>query len=123
MSETLSRRQIAPNDGYRAHYPTFSLSSGPTSPTLSLRRPHLDGKADDLATGKKSASRRPPVPAAYQERRRSKPASTSTANGRTTAEAVELAALAKAQGLVTAIGLQARVNSAVIHLKELVAAG
>jgi predicted dehydrogenase len=43
--------------------------------------------------------------------------------GRTTAEAVELAALAKAQGLVTAIGLQARVNPAVMHLKELVAAG
>jgi len=43
--------------------------------------------------------------------------------GRTTAEAVELAALAKAQGLVTAIGLQARVNPAVMYLKELVAAG
>ena len=43
--------------------------------------------------------------------------------GRTTAEAVELAALAKAQGLVTAVGLQARVNPAVMHLKELVEAG
>ncbi len=43
--------------------------------------------------------------------------------GRTTAEAVELAALAKAKGLVTAIGLQARVNPAVMHLKELVASG
>jgi predicted dehydrogenase len=43
--------------------------------------------------------------------------------GRTTAEAVELAALAKAKGLTTAIGLQARVNPAVMHLKELVAAG
>jgi predicted dehydrogenase len=43
--------------------------------------------------------------------------------GRTTAEAVELAALAKAKGLVTAVGLQARVNPALIHLKELVAAG
>src|SRR5580693_6551558 len=43
--------------------------------------------------------------------------------GRTTAEAVELAALAKAKGLVTAIGLQARVNPAVMHMKELVAAG
>src|SRR6201996_7623713 len=32
--------------------------------------------------------------------------------GRTTAEAVELADLAKAKGLVTAIGLQARVNPA-----------
>ena len=43
--------------------------------------------------------------------------------GRTTEEAVELAALAKANGLVTAVGLQARVNPAVMHLKELVAAG
>jgi predicted dehydrogenase len=43
--------------------------------------------------------------------------------GRTTAEAVELAALSKAKGLVTAIGLQARVNPAVMYLKELVAAG
>ncbi len=43
--------------------------------------------------------------------------------GRTTAEAVELTALAKAQGLVTAIGLQARVNPAIMHLKELVEAG
>jgi predicted dehydrogenase len=43
--------------------------------------------------------------------------------GRTTAEAEELAALAKARGLVTAIGLQARVNPALIYLKELVVAG
>jgi predicted dehydrogenase len=43
--------------------------------------------------------------------------------GRTTAEAVELAALAQANGLVTAVGLQARVNPAVMHMKELVAAG
>jgi predicted dehydrogenase len=43
--------------------------------------------------------------------------------GRTTAEAVELAALAKANGLVTAVGLQARVNPTLMHLKELVAAG
>ncbi len=43
--------------------------------------------------------------------------------GRTTAEAVELAALAKAKGLVTAVGLQARVNPAVMHIKELVEAG
>jgi predicted dehydrogenase len=43
--------------------------------------------------------------------------------GRTTAEAVELAALARAGGLVTAVGLQARVNPAVIHMKELVEAG
>jgi predicted dehydrogenase len=43
--------------------------------------------------------------------------------GRTTAEAVELASLAKAQGLVTAVGLQARVNPAMMHMKELVAGG
>jgi len=43
--------------------------------------------------------------------------------GRTTAEAEELAALAKAKGLITAIGLQARVNPALMHMKELVEAG
>src|SRR5881227_1334296 len=43
--------------------------------------------------------------------------------GRTTAEAVELAALANSRGLVTAVGLQARVNPALMHLKELVAGG
>src|SRR5260221_3401213 len=43
--------------------------------------------------------------------------------GRTTAEAVELAQLARAQGLVTAVGLQARVNPAIMHLKGLVDAG
>jgi predicted dehydrogenase len=43
--------------------------------------------------------------------------------GRTTAEAMELAALAKARWLVTAVGLQARVNPALLHMKELVEAG
>jgi predicted dehydrogenase len=43
--------------------------------------------------------------------------------GRTTPEAVELAALAKTNGLVTAVGLQARVNPAVMHMRELVEAG
>src|SRR5512143_3498326 len=43
--------------------------------------------------------------------------------GRTTAEAVELAALAKTKGLATAVGLQARVNPAVMHMKELIASG
>ena len=43
--------------------------------------------------------------------------------GRTTAEAVELAALAEAKGLVTAVGLQARVNPALMYLKEQIAAG
>jgi predicted dehydrogenase len=42
--------------------------------------------------------------------------------GRTTAEAVELTALAKDRGLVTAIGLQARVNPAMMHMRELIAA-
>src|SRR6201997_1253403 len=39
--------------------------------------------------------------------------------GRTTAEATELAALAKTRGLVTAVGLQARVNPALMHMQEL----
>jgi predicted dehydrogenase len=43
--------------------------------------------------------------------------------GRTTAEAAELAALAKANRLVTAVGLQARVNPALMYLKEQVEAG
>src|SRR5438270_5986625 len=43
--------------------------------------------------------------------------------GRTTAEAAELAALAEAKGLVTAVGLQARVNPAVMYMKEQIAAG
>lgn len=43
--------------------------------------------------------------------------------GRTTAEAVELAALAKANRLVTAVGLQARVNPTLLYMKEQVEAG
>ncbi len=43
--------------------------------------------------------------------------------GRTTAEAVELSALAKSKKLVTAVGLQARVNPAVMYMKELLEAG
>jgi predicted dehydrogenase len=43
--------------------------------------------------------------------------------GRTTEEAIELAALAKSKGLTTAIGLQARANPALIHMRDLVAAG
>jgi predicted dehydrogenase len=43
--------------------------------------------------------------------------------GRTTAEAVELSALADANGLVTAVGLQARVNPTLMHIKDLVTAG
>jgi predicted dehydrogenase len=43
--------------------------------------------------------------------------------GRTTVEAAELAAMAGANGLVTAIGLQARVNPALLHMRELVDTG
>jgi predicted dehydrogenase len=43
--------------------------------------------------------------------------------GRTTAEGVELAILAQTQGVVTAVGLQARVNPAVMYMKELVDGG
>jgi predicted dehydrogenase len=43
--------------------------------------------------------------------------------GKNTAEAVELADLAKAKGLVTAVGLQARVHPALVHMKELVESG
>ena len=43
--------------------------------------------------------------------------------GRTTAEAVELSALAKARGLVTAVGLQARVNPTLLYMKEQIEAG
>ena len=43
--------------------------------------------------------------------------------GRTTAEAVELSALANANGLVTAVGLQARVNPALMHMREQIESG
>jgi predicted dehydrogenase len=43
--------------------------------------------------------------------------------GRTTAEAIELADLAKTRRLITAVGLQARVNPALMHMKELLEAG
>src|ERR1700758_204568 len=43
--------------------------------------------------------------------------------GRTTAEALELAAIAPANRLVTAVGLQARVNPALMYMKEQVDAG
>jgi len=43
--------------------------------------------------------------------------------GRTTAEAIELADLARRKGLVSAVGLQARVNPALLHAKELVESG
>jgi predicted dehydrogenase len=43
--------------------------------------------------------------------------------GQTTAEAVELAALANARQLVTAVGVQARVNPGLMHMKEQLEAG
>jgi len=43
--------------------------------------------------------------------------------GRTTAEAEELAALAKAKGVLTVVGLQSRVNPALAYMKEQIEAG
>lgn len=43
--------------------------------------------------------------------------------GKTAAEAIELSALAKDRGLVTAVGLQARVNPTLMHMKEQIEAG
>ena len=43
--------------------------------------------------------------------------------GRNTAEAEELAALAKAKGVQTAVGLQSRVSPALLYVKELIESG
>ena len=43
--------------------------------------------------------------------------------GRTTAEAEELAALARAKGVQTAVGLQSRVSPALLYVKELIDSG
>ena len=43
--------------------------------------------------------------------------------GRTTAEAEELAALARTKGVQTAVGLQARVSPALLYMKEQIEAG
>ena len=43
--------------------------------------------------------------------------------GRTTAEAVELANLARAKGVQTAVGLQSRVSPALLYVKELIDGG
>ena len=43
--------------------------------------------------------------------------------GRTTAEATEMAEVARQQGVRTAVGLQARANPAIVHLRNLVADG
>jgi predicted dehydrogenase len=52
-----------------------------------------------------------------------KPVYTEWPLGRTTAEAEELAALARAKGVPTACGLQSRVSPALLYLKEQVEAG
>ena len=43
--------------------------------------------------------------------------------GRTTSEAEELAALARAKGVQTAVGLQSRVSPALLYIKELIDTG
>lgn len=43
--------------------------------------------------------------------------------GRNTAEAIELAELARARGLQTAVGLQSRVSPALVHMKHLIDTG
>lgn len=43
--------------------------------------------------------------------------------GRTTAEAVELTALARGKGVQTAVGLQSRVSPALLYIKELIETG
>ena len=43
--------------------------------------------------------------------------------GRTTAEAEELAALARAKGVINVVGLQSRVSPALLHMRELVRGG
>src|SRR5687768_1109865 len=52
-----------------------------------------------------------------------KPVYTEWPLGRTTAEAEELASLARAKGVQTAVGLQSRVSPALMYMKEQVAAG
>ena len=43
--------------------------------------------------------------------------------GRTAAEAIEMAEVARQRGVKTAVGLQARANPAIVHLRNLVADG
>ena len=67
------------------------------------------------------------VPSHYEPTRAAieagKPVYTEWPLGRTTAEAVELAALAKARGVQTAVGLQSRVSPALLYMKELIETG
>jgi predicted dehydrogenase len=84
------------------------------------RRMVASPEIDAVAVVVRVPSHYPPAKAALEA---GKPVYCEWPLGRTTAEAVELAGLAKARGLVTAVGLQARVNPAIMHMKELVAAG
>lgn len=52
-----------------------------------------------------------------------KPVYTEWPLGRTTAEAEELTALAKAKGVLTVVGLQSRVSPALLYVKELIETG
>ena len=52
-----------------------------------------------------------------------KPVYTEWPLGRTTAEAEELADLARAKGVQTAVGLQSRVSPALLYMKDLIAEG
>jgi predicted dehydrogenase len=67
------------------------------------------------------------VPSHYEPTRAAieagKPVYTEWPLGRTTAEAEELAALARAKGVQTAVGLQARVSPALLYMKEQIEAG
>src|SRR3990172_5113471 len=67
------------------------------------------------------------VPSHYEPTRAAieagKPVYTEWPLGRTTAEAEELAALARARGVQTAVGLQSRVSPALLYMKERIEAG
>ncbi len=67
------------------------------------------------------------VPSHYEPTRAAieagKPVYTEWPLGRTTAEAEELTALAKAKGVQTATGLQSRVSPTLLYVKELIEAG
>jgi predicted dehydrogenase len=67
------------------------------------------------------------VPSHYEPTRAAieagKPVYTEWPLGRTTAEAIELTALAKSKGVLTAVGLQSRVSPALLYMKELIDGG
>ncbi len=67
------------------------------------------------------------VPSHYEPTRAAieagKPVYTEWPLGRNTAEAVELTALAKSKGVLTAVGLQSRVSPALLYVKELIESG